>query len=173
MHVTVISYTAQLDPGFEEVALRAVDGPGRRFLRAQRPSELVYALAAIRQPIVRLDLYGHGAPGRLRLGDEVLVDADAAASGWLQGARASLAQAATLRLLGCETALGARGTRLLQTLADILDVEVQGATGDLLPADFGPGGLLEETALRLLISARPTARSAAPARSSSCPGAAG
>jgi len=158
MHLTVISYCSVLDVGFEHVAL-VVDARrdlGRRaFARCQRPSQLLNAVAPFGRTIRTLDLHGHGAPGRMTLGDDLLVDTRPATWKVMAELDPFLAPDASIRLLACLTAAGEPGFRLLHGLSKALRGRaVFGSIADLSHHDFGPSGFRRDVAARWLVSSR-------------------
>lgn len=151
--LAVVSYPAQLERLFEETALalgRLVHD-GFVVERCQQAAELVplvrtWKLRGFR--IERLDLYGHGAGGQFKLGDELLFDSDGTGYGLAKRLGPKLAANAAVRLLGCRTAeeqvnfatgrLHRSGARMLRELARALgrQREVWGSTAYLGLQDF-------------------------------------
>jgi hypothetical protein len=122
----VVSYRARLEPLFEGLALRLA-AAGEVVERCQDPEDVVDLARFWRyrgRSIVRLDLYGHGAPGRFSMGDAILFGADGTGYGLARRLGPQLAKEGTLRLLGCNTGDVASkvwsGRRLLQELSERL-----------------------------------------------------
>lgn len=159
VHLTVIAYPSNIQSVFETVVLRARPGARHLFARCQRPAQLRHVLANVAAPVRRLDLYGHGAPGRLQMGDGLLLDGSVRAIRRLRTQLDPyLLPAAEVRLLACNTAAGPEGRAALQRLADLLGRPVLGTTRIPTPFDFGPSGLRASVAPSLLIRARPAQR---------------
>lgn len=156
VHLTVIAYPSNLQSVFEAVVLRARPDARHRFARCQRPGQLRQVLANVGAPVGLLDVYGHGAPGRLQLGDGMLLDGSTRAIRTLRAViDPYLAAAAPVRLLACNTAAGAIGREALHRLASVLGRPVLGTTRAPVPSDFGPSGLRATAARSLLTCARP------------------
>jgi len=158
MHLTVISYCETLDLVFEHVALIAnplVAPEKHAFVRCQRPAQLYNAVASIGRPVRLLDLYGHGAPGKLRLGDKELLDVRPRTWKVVAELEPLLAPDARIRLLGCNSAVGEGGFRLLHGLSAALSGRlVLGMTADIWYQDFGPSGIRRQVAARWLVSSK-------------------
>jgi hypothetical protein len=159
MHLTIISYPSTLTPVFEDAA-RRMDGfthPRQNSVdRCQRPVQLVQAVANVATlygKVSLLDLFGHGRPGVLVLGDggggEMTVEEVLPlVAGYLQ-------PDAQVRLLGCETGLGEPGHAMLCRISAALGGRtVWGTNSPISGYDFGPDGFLEEVARKVLVSSR-------------------
>ncbi|WP_224243447.1 DUF4347 domain-containing protein [Hyalangium gracile] len=167
MQLTVFSYPRELDPELEPAVFQ-VNGPGdpkrRRFTRCQDPEWLdsivkdVVDRAGAR--LQRLDLFGHGSPGTLTLGDkgQEIVTPDESTWSHLINLGEFLADTADVRLLGCETAIGEEGMKVLQGLSAALSRKpgqkrkVWGTTATIDWCDFGPEGFSDAVASKYLTS---------------------
>jgi len=76
--------------------------------------------AAKAKMIDTLDLYDHAGPGHLRMGDEILFDHRGRGRMIARLLRPLLTPDARVRLLGCNTAVGAEGRELLRWLKEEL-----------------------------------------------------
>ncbi len=166
MHLTVFSYPSKPDPELEPAVFQ-VDGRSaperRRFERCQGPERLWHIVQDVVNRagrLRRLDLFGHGRPGGLSLGDpgQDIVTPDEQSWRYLLELDDFLQDEAEVRLLGCETAIGDEGFRVLQGLAQGLSRKqgrrrtVWGSTATLDWVDFGPAGFMDEVATQYLRS---------------------
>jgi|GEM_PF-4273373 hypothetical protein len=91
-----------------------------------------------------LDLYDHGAGGALQMGDALLFAGHEDNNGLNVAAnlRPLLAKGARLRLLGCDTAVGHAGQRLLKQLHEVFggDVTVYGTIAAITLSQFDEYG---------------------------------
>lgn len=98
------------------------------------------------RPIDLLDIFDHGAPGKMAIGDETLVDLsnpDAQPDiAVFQSFHHYLSPTAHVRLLGCNTGAGLAGRKLLVKLAATLGGQrvVFGTIERVQPFHFGPDG---------------------------------
>ncbi len=123
----------------------------------------------------RLDLIGHGRPGKMAVGSgRMLKDgrkidvrehtwAPLRALPWANDARG-------LRLLGCMTGAGERGQALLQTLAEGLGVPVEAPVDGMPYLAYEADGLSPEVSARLARATPATPPSPACARPRRSPG---
>lgn len=167
LHLIVVSYPSTLDATLEEIAHTLARGATDRRVveRAQAHTDLRYLVRLWhlrRRAVVLLDLIGHGAPGRFKLGDELLVDdqQDLAA---LSAVAPFLAPRATVRLLGCGVARGPHerpDLRVLRRVAAAFGPEhrVLATTRTLFTIDYGQGGLRPAAARTLVCSPTPKRR---------------
>ncbi|RKH59223.1 DUF4347 domain-containing protein [Corallococcus aberystwythensis] len=174
-HLTVISYTHDFQTLFEDIDDALLTGnafhtgdetqdehPKRRrpvshakIERCQKWKNLPNLALNVGRPIDLLDLVGHGSSEDFELGDgpfllshvepPEVIDV-------MKRVKPHLADKARVRLLGCETAVGESGLRMLKNLSRALEREVLGTTVELLSTDFGPYGLSEEFASAYLYS---------------------
>ncbi|MCI0570316.1 MAG: DUF4347 domain-containing protein [Myxococcaceae bacterium] len=158
MHLVVISYPSRLDVRFEETAfaVHAHRGqPGRVFRRCQHPNQLRELAGDFPERVRLLDLVGHGAPGKLTLGDADAVTPDPSSWHLLEALGEHLAPDADVRLLGCDTGTLQQGYDVLRGLSRALEGRtVWGATAMLLSSDWCAEGLLPTTAAEYLVSSR-------------------
>ncbi|NTX04625.1 DUF4347 domain-containing protein [Myxococcus sp. CA040A] len=165
MHLTVIAYASLLDWRIERAVFR-VDGTKdslSRFVRCQRREQLYWIVKDVFDqvgPLSRVDIFGHGKPGTLTLGDpgQEVVTPDETSWGLLSSLGEFLATKAELRLLGCEVAACEEGRRVLKGLEARLSEgdkprTVWGITASIAYSDFGPGGIREDTVGPFLKSA--------------------
>jgi len=160
IHLAIVSYPAQLDATLEEIAqtlARGVDGT-RVLERAQAHSDLRFLVRQwhLRQrEVVTLDLIGHGAAGRLALGDELLFASDGTGLELADELAPFLSPRARVRLLGCGVGNvqsgGFDGGTLLRALECRLGAQrrVFAPTRALTTRDYLPSGLTP-AALRAL-----------------------
>jgi len=171
LKLTVVSYLSALDDEFEEIALRAVPSPGHQFRRCQTRAglfETVAFAAPARSSITRLDIQGHGAPGGMNIGEELLVRVPRDPH-WEAMLRLLpyLAEGAELRLLGCHVGVGEPGRQLLMELAMLLcakQIIVLAATDTVCSRDFGPDGFRTDREGILLREGSPRLAAAVSAR---------
>ncbi|MDQ3265882.1 MAG: DUF4347 domain-containing protein [Myxococcota bacterium] len=157
MKLTLISYLTVLNDDFEEIALRARPTPLHQFRRCQGRAGFFDAIAQAavrRQSITRLDIQGHGSPGGMNIGEELLVRLPRAEH-WeeLLLLLPFLAEGAEVRLLACHAGAGPPGRELVDGLAALWAerrITVLAATGRISCQQFGPDGFLplHETLLR-------------------------
>ncbi len=150
MRLTLISYLSRLNEDFEEIAFRVVPGPAHQVRRVQTRAGLFQAVEEVaprRHSLTRLDIHGHGAPGGMFVGDELLVRVPRNQQ-WeeLSSLLPYLAMSAELRLLGCSVGAGPPGRELVEKLAALLGpqrVTVLAATVPVNCRHFGPQGLID------------------------------
>lgn len=150
MRLTLISYLSRLNEDFEEIALRVVPGPAHQVRRVQTRAgffQAVEEVAPRRHSLTRLDIHGHGAPGGMFVGDELLVRVPYSVTLWEPWTRLLpyLADRAVVRLLGCCVGAGPQGRELVEQLARQLTpqrVTVLAATLPVNCRHFGPEGLI-------------------------------
>lgn len=106
--------------------------------------QIVRRVAIEHGKIETLDLYDHGAPGRQRMGHEILFNSDELNLDIARALRPLLAEHARVRLLGCETAWGVRGRKMLLDLRNAFDqnqrVVVYGTIALVNASEFGATG---------------------------------
>ncbi|MBZ4399860.1 DUF4347 domain-containing protein [Myxococcus sp. AS-1-15] len=166
MHLTIIAYASTLDWEVERAVFLVdeVRDARRRFERCQKVENLQHvvkeAVSFARAKLSRLDIFGHGQPGTLTLGDsgEDIVTPDEASWKHLLALDGFLDDTAELRLLGCDTAVGVEGRHVLQGLQAGLSKNgkqrtVWGTIATLSSFDFGPQGFREAVASAYLRSA--------------------
>lgn len=114
--------------------------------------------------IDRLDLYDHAGPGGFWLGEELLFSHDGTGLALARMLRPFLTPDARVRLLGCKTALGEEGRRLLLSLRQELGggVAVYGTLDRVTSEHLGPGGFKVEWTEQLLFSSTEAAARVAP-----------
>ncbi|NPC45472.1 DUF4347 domain-containing protein [Corallococcus exiguus] len=102
----------------------------------------------------RLDLFGHGAPGSLILGDKQapLMTANRSTWGRLLMLKDFLTPGAEVRLLGCETGIHPEGFDVLQGLSQQLGCTVWGAKTRIDWSDFREMGFDPKLVKDLLVS---------------------
>lgn len=146
LHLTVVSYERRINSDFEAVILNGDASSQHLFARCQvRESlfDVVRRSTATAKEISVLDVYGHGFPGGLWIGDEILVD-DERRTGW--GELKSivdllLREGGCVRLLGCNAGVGKPGRDLVSKLSKWIGCLVLASTAYLDHFDFGPTGL--------------------------------
>ncbi|HUJ58727.1 MAG TPA: hypothetical protein VLX92_09550 [Kofleriaceae bacterium] len=131
---------------------RDVDGELRVIQQVVDPIERVTGRDELEAALARaskaqtwraLDLIGHATPeGVLQLGDWVIDTADPEVVAWWRGAGCELERLGIdeLRLLGCSTAISARGRATVAMLADVLGLEVYGTRAGVFSAQFQRDG---------------------------------
>lgn len=116
----------------------------RRCCHPQDLVQIVRRVAIEHGKIDTLDLYDHGAPGRQRMGREILFNGAGLNLDIARETRPLLAEHARVRLLGCETAWGDRGRKMLLDLRDAFDknqgVVVYGTIALVDVSEFGEVG---------------------------------
>lgn len=123
-HLTVFGQHDPSDEQDERIAAQLADDPPRFLLRrCARPGDLYEVVrSAVRDlnaPVRVLDLFDHGGNGHMTLGDpmsEFLFDPDSTGHEVARSLSDLLTSDAHVRLLGCETALGEAGKRMLFNL---------------------------------------------------------
>lgn len=163
--LVVISYPSVMVPLFEEAARHYARLVCADFAveRCQNGADLEFVTQLWKRRgrrLIRLDLHGHGDPGRFKLGDELLFASDGTGYSRLRRLRATLAREGVLRLLGCQVA-GTRhprdprpfsGRRLLRDLQRLLGVRrrVVASAQYLFPAHWHERGLLPSVEASLM-----------------------
>ncbi|NOK37606.1 hypothetical protein D7W79_10720 [Corallococcus exercitus] len=150
-YLTVISYPAKMETVFENIAFNVQwqDSQERqdaqyRFFRCQNPAQLYELVMSAGRYLTRLDLVGHGAPTRFRLGDFNLLELGREPHPVLKQLAAVLPDDVEVRILGCLTGIGQEGLALIQQAsADLGNKTVIGTTARVEPEHFGPEGLLK------------------------------
>lgn len=167
MHLTVIGYSARLDPEIEPSVFE-VDGVNNywlRFVRCQAREDLYWAVKhvvdEVDEQVATLDIFGHGGPGLLQLNPQ---DGDVVTpreESWGLFARIGklLTDTADVRLLGCDTAAGVDGPKVLSGVEAALSQDgkartVWGSLATLNWTDFGPTGFRTDVASEFLRPAR-------------------
>lgn len=84
-----------------------------------------------------LDLSGHSVGDLLQLGDWLI---DENAVPWFRVHAAELRRFEALRLIGCHTAGSEDARRVIYTIADVLGIEVYGATGFVFHYHYNAAG---------------------------------
>ncbi|MFY2562963.1 DUF4347 domain-containing protein [Corallococcus terminator] len=172
-HLTVISYTRLLESLFEDIddVVKLKGCPPQDGIEARGSLSSTYALIErcqkwqnlpnialnVGRPIDLLDLVGHGSSELFELGDEPFMMSHVEPPeviAVLKRVRPYLAENARVRLLGCETAVGKSGLRMLKSVSRALEREVFGTTVELFSTDFGPQGLDEDFASSWLYSSK-------------------
>lgn len=170
MHLTLVSYPSSVDTDIEDAVPR-MDGWSaplcRAVARCDEPGEVLdrvkHIVHGFDRPILlqRLDLYGHGHPGSLTLGDPgdprcINLKTDSAFWRDLKELGKCLAPNAHVRLLGCDTGACLAGFRLIKELAMRLGQErvVWAPRTDIAWSDFGFDGFKEELARQYLVSSQ-------------------
>lgn len=172
MHLTVIGYSARLDSEIEPSVFE-VDGVSnyqRRFARCQFRDDLRWVVKHVVDEVdtrvSKLDIFGHGGPGLLQLSpqDGDVVTPDEESWGLFADLTDLLTATADVRLLGCDTAAGIDGPKVLAGLEAELSRAgnartVWGSLATLNWTDFGPMGFRTDVASEFL---RPASRMSAP-----------
>jgi hypothetical protein len=171
MHLTIISYPSSVDDSIEDAVSR-IDGcsdPASRSVArcdqlgevSEKVKNIVYAFNPPKL-VRRLDLYGHGHPGSITIGDTESIDTEADSIFWqdLEELQGALLPNADVRLLGCDTGACTKGFELIRTLAHRLGQQrvVWAPRAVITWSDFGPQGFKEEVASRYLVSSRDLSR---------------
>lgn len=168
LHLIIVSYPSRLDATLEEIAHTLARGVTERRVveRAQAHSDLRFLVRLWHlrhRAVERLDLIGHGGPGRFKLGDELLVSDDKGLEA-LSAVSPFLAPRATVRLLGCGVARGPRERPDLNVLRRVAAAlgpghRVLSTTRTLFTIDYRPSGLRPSAARSLVCSPTPKRRS--------------
>jgi Domain of unknown function (DUF4347) len=151
LHLLIVAQHEPTDDEFDlafELAEKTADD--FRVAWCRSPGELIDTMRkAVTETLLEistLDIYGHGSMGRQKLGEDVLFDAYDE-NGIARSMRKFLTPDAHVRLLGCTTALGDPGRKLLQDVRNALG-EARVVYGTIVNCeaciDFGPRGLLAE-----------------------------
>ena len=131
------------------------DGVGLGYTHVAHCSTRLEFIEAVRHaatvsPLELVDIFDHGAPGAMAIGDELLLNIGASPPNVeaFESLHHYLAPTAQVRLLGCNTAVGSPGRKLLVKLAAELGEQriVFGTIDRVEPYHFGPDGftLVEE-----------------------------
>lgn len=148
LHLLVVGERTSPDDDIDPVAFQVTARGDAPFVmrRCRSPHGLV---KVVRDVVIErgmlidtLDLYDHAAPDHARMGDGILFDIAGKGISILRSLRPFLTPDARVRLLGCETARGKEGQKLLKMLRDELGggVVVYGTLGTIIPSLF-EGGL--------------------------------
>lgn len=110
LHLMVISYPQRREALFEAMALHFAKQVSDSFKleRCQTGDDLLEAARMWKKrhyQINTIDLFGHGAGGQFKLGDSLLFASDGTGYPLAKKLGGQLARDASLRLLGCRTAL--------------------------------------------------------------------
>ncbi len=166
VHLTVISYPMRPSSTFEDVAFAvdpATDEASKTlfaFARCHEPSALPGVVAQFgTKKVKRLDLYGHGDSGKLRLGESLLVGPGNTAWDVIRQLKDQLADNATVRLVGCFTGTCDQGRDALRKLSEELELEVWGTNAIIYRRDFSRTGLRPDVAESYLVSTKHLIRS--------------
>jgi hypothetical protein len=152
---------------FDAVASAARETPSFFVRRCKSPEQLigrVREVAAANGPIDVLDIHDHGKRGHLRLGTGLLFHHEGAGLHLARALRPYLTPDARIRLLGCETAVGDEGRRLLSMLRDELGgaIVIYGTLATIVPDSFEEGVFLKSSEDVYLFSSTEAMRREAP-----------
>ncbi|KYG08007.1 hypothetical protein BE21_26080 [Sorangium cellulosum] len=178
IHLLVVGEPAQPDPSTSQISDAAdLARPTETFkvVRCASPRALVGTVRGVVrssfQKVDVLDLFDHGRPGCQEMGDGVLFDHQGAGQDIAHELRPLLTADARVRLLGCETALGHAGQRLLQILAAGFggSIVVYGTTslvqaGDPVHHEFDAHGFKKDREEAFLFSSTEAATRLMPSR---------
>ncbi|GMU06382.1 DUF4347 domain-containing protein [Corallococcus caeni] len=168
MHLTLVSYPSSVDTEIENAVPR-MDGwsaPRERAVaRCDEPAEILdrvkHTVHRSGRPsfIQRLDVFGHGHPGSLTLGDPggprgITRKTDSDFWRDLQELETCLTPDAQVRLLGCDTGVGLDGFTLVKELAKRLERVVLAPRAEIRWSDFGSTGFDDELARKYLVSSQ-------------------
>jgi len=169
IHLLIIAKHTPDDREMEQAAALAQETENFRVRRCPSPSELIptvrEVVAITKQKIDVLDLYGHGSPGRQRMGREILFDRDRTGLDIAEALRPFLTADARVRLLGCRTGLYEEGRTLLKSLHAAFGgtAIVQGTLKRVLSRrDIDAGGFLPDREDMWLFSSTDAQRREAP-----------
>ena len=126
--------------GIEEAFVLARPAPGFEVVRCDSPRELVSTVRDVvrrtGQMIDVLDLYDHADSGVQEMGEGILFDYTGTGREIARALRPLLTRDARVRLLGCKTALGPHGQRLLTWLREELGQSIV-VYGTISPVQAG------------------------------------
>jgi hypothetical protein len=158
--ILVISYPQKLSEVFDRIVFRLCRGdcaPRRAFGFCDDSGALEEVVRRLSHGMMvdRLDILGHGAPGVVMLGDKEL---DPAAVNAL-AQKGLLNRNARIRLLGCQSGLGAEGKRFVRKLSAQPDLKRLGVTvhapvRSVVPAQFGKCGFVDDGPTSHFVAAR-------------------
>jgi Domain of unknown function (DUF4347) len=110
--------------------------------------QIVRRVALEHGRIDSLDLYDHGSPGKQRMGQDILFNSEEKNLDIATALRPLLAEHARLRLLGCDTAWGMNGRKMLLDVRNALDpdhrVIVYGTIALVAASEFGITGFVRK-----------------------------
>ena len=156
VHLLVIGELGYPDLTIDEVVKRVIPSPRCHVLRVATPSDFLPAVvdAAGGEKIATLDVFDHGHQGSQNMGHGVLFDSTTVGYRYAEPLAELLADEARVRLLGCNTALGAAGRKLLLDMAAILGKRrvVYGTNCFVQFTEFGPDGFLVQQEAPCLFS---------------------
>ena len=158
------------DDVLDEVANRVANSSTTIVRRCNSPEYLIDVVGEVYEAhgkIDSLDLYDHGRPGSMHMGQPILFASDKDPKSPLTGGPIVeqivpfLAEFAQLRLLGCDTASILKeelteGRLLLLKLAKRMGLRqiVFGTVAEIEPGDFDPNGFRDDKEVELLFSSR-------------------
>lgn len=166
-----VMFVGRMDVDEDETRLvlkAAPDEPERGFfvVSCRSPDEVVPRARDIARKgmIDVLDFVDHGDDGRFRMGINMLFNDSGTGRQIARALRPLLTPNARVRLLGCETALGESGQRLLMMLQREFGdgVAVYGTLCRITHQQFGPHGFQKRYEERFLFSATEAATRLAP-----------
>lgn len=162
IHLFVIARHNPVQSEFEFAANAAVATDEFIVERCESPQEFLPTVRRValqaRKKIRLLDIYGHARRGQQSLGSGLLFD-ETTGEDIAQGLRIFLTPTATVRLLGCDTAVGQQGKRLIETVRRNLGESrcVQGTIASFSSRfSFGPNGFAANLEDPLLFSSSST-----------------
>lgn len=156
-HLLVLSDDGSGDSEADDV-LATVEPEGAfRVARCGSPGELIrtVATAALAGGVIdTLDLFAHGGPGHLWMGNEVLFEHGGGGLPMARWLRPYLTPDARVRLLGCKTALGEEGRGLLLGLQREIGggIVVYGTVTRVTVEEFHERGFDEDLSALFLFS---------------------
>ncbi len=152
LHLIIVSYPSRLDATLEEIAHTIARGANEERVveRAQDHANVLHFIRLWHlrdRDVQEVDLIGHGAGGRFKLGDEVMFASDGTGLELIEQWKPYLSERATLRLLGCSVAAADSRTFDGQMLLKQIDARLGGSRRVLAPnrtlfnVDYGASGL--------------------------------
>jgi hypothetical protein len=165
----IIGQPTRRDDVLEDVASRVANSRTTIIRRCEAPDSLLGVVDEVRKvhgKIDSLDLYDHGLPGTMHMGNGILFESDRDPRSEPTGGAIAiqlvplLSELAQVRLLGCDTAELRKdltpGRLLLLKLAKRLGTRhiVSGTLAQIDPDDFDSEGFRAEKEVELLFSAR-------------------
>jgi Domain of unknown function (DUF4347) len=158
----------RFDPDFDLVARMARCTETFKVARCCSPDALAQTVRSVASashtPVDTLDLFDHGGGGFLWMGEQKLFIQDGTGLSIARALRPLLTIDARVRLLGCETAVGAAGRALLTMLREALggSVVVYGTVTTTDSTNFDHTGFRKIDEERILFSSTEAATATAP-----------
>jgi hypothetical protein len=146
IHLLIVGEHTPQDTDIRAVYLDALDNKMETFKveLCASPGDLVSVVRKVALKcgamIDVLDIHDHGRRGHIQLGGPVLFHEDGTGRSIARSLRSILTVNARVRLLGCETAVGGEGARLLTTLGEELEGPVvYGSLTRIIAQHFNQG----------------------------------